>query len=79
MGDDGAEAMAEMARRGGRTIAQDAATSVIFGMPNELIKRGGATVVAPAERVADQLIAWLLPGQGRATTQETRHASRKGR
>jgi two-component system chemotaxis response regulator CheB len=79
MGDDGAEAMAELARCGGRTIAQDAATSVIFGMPNELIKRGGATVVAPADRVADQLITWLLPGQARATNQETRHGARKGR
>jgi two-component system chemotaxis response regulator CheB len=78
MGDDGAEAMAELARRGGRTIAQDAATSVIFGMPNELIKRGGATVVAPADRVADQLIAWLLPGEG-SVAKETRHAARKGR
>jgi two-component system chemotaxis response regulator CheB len=79
MGDDGAEAMAEMARRGGRTIAQDAATCVVFGMPNELIRRGGASVVAPADRVADQLIAWLLPGQGGVAKQETRHAARKGR
>jgi two-component system chemotaxis response regulator CheB len=77
MGDDGAEAMAEMARRGGRTIAQDAATSVIFGMPNELIRRGGATVVAPADRVAAQLIAWLAPGAATGPNREDRYATRK--
>jgi two-component system chemotaxis response regulator CheB len=69
--------MAEMARRGGRTIAQDAATSVIFGMPNELIRRGGATVVAPADRVAAQLIAWLAPGAATGPNREDRYATRK--
>ncbi|CCG42345.1 chemotaxis-specific protein-glutamate methyltransferase CheB [Magnetospirillum molischianum] len=59
MGDDGAEAMAELHRRGGRTIAQDAASSIVFGMPNELIKRGGADLVMPADRIGDQLIQWL--------------------
>ncbi len=59
MGDDGAEEMAELRRRGGRTIAQDAATSVIYGMPAELVKRGGATLVLPAGRVAGQLVSWL--------------------
>ncbi|HAQ00777.1 MAG TPA: chemotaxis response regulator protein-glutamate methylesterase, partial [Rhodospirillum rubrum] len=59
MGDDGAEAMAEVKRRGGRTIAQDEASSVIFGMPGELVKRGGANLVLPASRIAGQLNAWM--------------------
>lgn len=61
MGDDGAEAMADLRRSGGRTIAQDEATCVVFGMPNELIKRGGAEVVLPANRIARQLVTWLSP------------------
>ncbi|KJS42464.1 MAG: chemotaxis protein CheY [Rhodospirillaceae bacterium BRH_c57] len=61
MGDDGADAMAELKRRGGRTIAQDEATSVIWGMPGELVKRGGANLVLPANKIAQQLTAWLSP------------------
>jgi two-component system chemotaxis response regulator CheB len=65
MGDDGAEGMADLNRRGGRTIAQDAETSIVFGMPNELIKRGGADVVLGAGEIAGQLVEWLMPGMGK--------------
>jgi two-component system chemotaxis response regulator CheB len=75
MGDDGAEAMAELHRRGGRTIAQDAASCVVFGMPNELIKRGGASVVTRSDRIAGQLVSWLA-SSGRSATPEARHAAR---
>jgi two-component system chemotaxis response regulator CheB len=61
MGDDGASAMAELKRRGGRTIAQDEATSVVFGMPCELIRLGGAGCVLPSGRIARQLVMWLSP------------------
>jgi two-component system chemotaxis response regulator CheB len=61
MGDDGAKAMADLRGRGGRTIAQDEATCVVFGMPQELIRRGGASVVLPAQRITAQLVAWLSP------------------
>ena len=60
MGDDGAEAMAQLRRDGGRTIAQDAASSVVFGMPGELVRRGGASVVLRSDRIAEQLVSWLL-------------------
>jgi len=33
---------------------------VVFGMPRELIRRGGATVVAPAEDIAIQLCRWIM-------------------
>jgi two-component system, chemotaxis family, protein-glutamate methylesterase/glutaminase len=62
MGDDGAEQMTELRRQGGRTIAQDENTSIIFGMPGELVKRGGASLVLPAGRIAGQLALWLTPG-----------------
>ena len=75
MGDDGADSMCELKRRGGRTIAQDEATSVIWGMPGELTKRGGADLVLPAGRIANQLSAWLAPA---AASRENRHGARKG-
>jgi two-component system chemotaxis response regulator CheB len=61
MGDDGAAAMAELRRRGGRTIAQDEATSVVFGMPGELIRQGGADAVLPSNAIARELTTWLSP------------------
>jgi two-component system chemotaxis response regulator CheB len=61
MGDDGAERMTELHRLGGLTIAQDEASSIIYGMPGELVRRGGASVVLPATRVARQVATWLSP------------------
>ncbi|MBW4047223.1 MAG: chemotaxis response regulator protein-glutamate methylesterase [Proteobacteria bacterium] len=42
MGDDGARGLKEMLEAGADTIAQDEATSVVFGMPKEAIKLGAA-------------------------------------
>jgi len=58
MGSDGADTFAEFKRRGARTIAESEASCVVFGMPAELIKRGGATVVLPADQVAGQILSW---------------------
>jgi two-component system chemotaxis response regulator CheB len=58
MGYDGADAFAEIKRRGGKTIAESEESAVVFGMPKELIERGGATLVLPAEKIANQLIKW---------------------
>ncbi|CAA2102014.1 Chemotaxis response regulator protein-glutamate methylesterase [Methylobacterium bullatum] len=66
MGDDGADAMARLRAGGGLTIAQDEETCVVFGMPNELIKRGGASVVLPSDEIAGQLVAWLDGASPRA-------------
>jgi two-component system chemotaxis response regulator CheB len=53
--------MAELRRRGGRTIAQDEATSIVFGMPSELIRLGGAAVVLPSHAIARAITTWLYP------------------
>jgi len=58
MGHDGADAFAEIRKRGGRTIAESEESSVVFGMPAELIKRGGATIVLPSTKVAAQINTW---------------------
>ncbi|MEO0035879.1 MAG: hypothetical protein RLZZ501_1902, partial [Pseudomonadota bacterium] len=63
---------AELHRRGGRTIAQDEASCVIFGMPGELVKRGGASLVLPSGRIGAQLCEWL-PAAGE-THRGTRQA-----
>jgi two-component system chemotaxis response regulator CheB len=60
MGDDGADAMVELYRRGGRTIAESERSAVVFGMPGELVKRGGATLTLDSDQIADQLVRWTL-------------------
>ena len=58
MGNDGADAFAELKQRGARTIAESQDSAIVFGMPAELIHRNGATRVLPADQIATQLIAW---------------------
>jgi two-component system chemotaxis response regulator CheB len=56
MGDDGAEGLLTMRNTGAHTIAQDEETCVVFGMPKEAIKKGGAEVIVPLQKVANTLI-----------------------
>ena len=56
MGDDGARGMLEMKQAGAFTIAQDEETSVVFGMPNEAIKRGAVDKVLPLQAVAGAIL-----------------------
>jgi len=76
MGDDGAKAMATLRTRGGRTIAQDEATSVVFGMPGELVRLRGADAVLPAHVISNHLVSWLAPVGAMRTNAEARHGSR---
>ncbi|MEU4556765.1 chemotaxis-specific protein-glutamate methyltransferase CheB [Actinoplanes sp. NPDC023936] len=59
MGDDGATEMAAVKEGGGRTIAESEETAVVWGMPGELARRGGATAVLPSYEIADQLADWV--------------------
>ncbi len=52
MGDDGAAGLAEMRNAGASTIAQDEKSCVVFGMPKEAIRRGGAGQVRSLETLA---------------------------
>ena len=58
MGDDGSDAFAEIKKHGGRTIAESEETAVVFGMPKELIDKGGASLVLAANKIVSQLKAW---------------------
>jgi len=57
MGDDGANGMLEMKQAGAVTLAQDEATSVVFGMPNEAIKRGAVYKILPLQDIAGSILA----------------------
>jgi two-component system chemotaxis response regulator CheB len=57
MGADGAGAMLEMSRAGAWTIAQDEATSVVFGMPRQAIALGGVREVMPLGEISARLEA----------------------
>jgi two-component system, chemotaxis family, protein-glutamate methylesterase/glutaminase len=57
MGADGARGMVKMKRAGARTIAQDEASCVVFGMPREAIRLGVVDHVLPLNRIAGELMA----------------------
>lgn len=56
MGRDGDTGMLAMKERGAFTIAQDQATSVVYGMPREAVERGGVCVQVPLDDVPDQIL-----------------------
>lgn len=62
MGQDGAEGLLAMRRAGARTLAQDEATSVVFGMPRVAYERGGAESLHPLNTIP-QVIMSLLQGK----------------
>jgi two-component system chemotaxis response regulator CheB len=56
MGDDGAKGMKELKDAGAYTIAQDEASCVVFGMPQEAIKQGGVDKVLSLEKIAPEIV-----------------------
>jgi two-component system chemotaxis response regulator CheB len=57
MGDDGARGLKEMLDAGAATIAQDEASSVVWGMPGSAVKIGAAAHVLPLHQIAAQVLA----------------------
>ncbi len=71
MGRDGAEGLFELRQKGAITIAQNEASSVVFGMPGEAVKLGAATYVLPPEGITS-LLATLV-GTKPPTTNRNGH------
>ena len=56
MGNDGAEGLLEMRKRGAHTIAQNEESCIVFGMPMEAIKKGAAEKIVSLDNIASALI-----------------------
>lgn len=59
MGRDGARGLKEIRERGGRTIAQNAETCVVYGMPREAVQIGAAEEILPLDRIGATLQEWV--------------------
>lgn len=57
MGSDGSQGMLAMKKAGARTIAQDEATCVVFGMPKEAIRHGAVDRVLPLATIPGAILA----------------------
>ena len=56
MGRDGAQGLLAIRRQGGTTVAQDEASSVVYGMPREAVLLGAAERVLPLDQIAPALL-----------------------
>ena len=59
MGDDGAAGLLEMLKAGARTVAQDEASCVVYGMPKEAVKRGGVEKSVPLNAIYREILQQL--------------------
>ena len=64
MGSDGALGMQAIHAAGGRTIAQDEASCVVFGMPRVAIERGVVDAVVPLARVPEAILSAVAAVSG---------------
>lgn len=56
MGNDGALGLRSIRRAGGYTIAQDEATSIVYGMPRRAVELGGVDVSLPLDQIAAEIV-----------------------
>jgi len=70
MGDDGARGLKEMQEAGAPTLAQDEASSVVWGMPGSAVRLGAADHVVPLRNISQRLLE-LAIGKSRDANQVT--------
>jgi two-component system chemotaxis response regulator CheB len=56
MGYDGLKGCQAIAAKGGQVIAQDEATSVIWGMPGAVVQAGLANSILPIEKISEEIV-----------------------
>jgi two-component system chemotaxis response regulator CheB len=62
MGRDGAKGLLTLRQAGGVTVAQDEASSVIFGMPGEAVRSGAAEYVLSPDQISGMIRSLVMPG-----------------
>ncbi len=60
MGSDGTKGLVHIKENGGMVIAQDAASCTVFGMPKTPIETGLVDVIAPLEKIADEIVKTVI-------------------
>lgn len=70
MGQDGARGCEAIRNAGGRIIAQDEATSVVWGMPGAVSQAGLADHILPLEKIADEIVRETLQGRKSRTLEK---------
>ena len=58
IGSDGAEGMLKLKNEGWRTISQDRATSIVYGMPKAAAEKGAANSIVPLGQISDEIITF---------------------
>jgi len=56
MGEDGAEGMVEMKKKGCRTIGQDKESSIVYGMPKKAFDYGGVEIQVPLSEIPEKIV-----------------------
>ncbi|HJV80258.1 chemotaxis response regulator protein-glutamate methylesterase [Noviherbaspirillum sp.] len=64
MGDDGAAGLLEMRKAGARTVAQDEASCVVYGMPKEAVKRGAVEKTVALNAIDKEILQQLAKFSG---------------
>ena len=59
MGEDGVAGLRSVRQAGGRIIAQDEKSSVVFGMPGAAVAAGLADLVLPLDAIGSRLVEWV--------------------
>jgi two-component system chemotaxis response regulator CheB len=72
MGHDGRGGCAELARSGAEIVAQDEATSVVWGMPGSVVSAGLATAVLPLDEISTYVLARVNSGRVARSMEVTR-------
>jgi two-component system, chemotaxis family, protein-glutamate methylesterase/glutaminase len=60
MGDDGAEGLLQIRKKGGYTIAEDESTAVVYGMPAEAVRLGAVCESLPMPEIAPRILDLTL-------------------